>query len=545
MAFWVEHLEGKNLGKTFRISATSGGDVRTLDPVRIGDSASYDVAAQIYDGLVQLDAETLKPLPSLANRWEVSQDGLTYTFHLRKNVRFQDDPCFPGGAGREMTAEDFRYSLTRVCNPKTLSTGWWLFDGRVRGANAYRQGKSKNVSGFEVPGRYTFRIHLTRPFAPFLGILAMPYCYGVPREAIQLYGQDFFRHPVGTGAFTLKKWEPDTEILLAKNPTYWEKDSRGNPLPTLDHVQMIYRRDNHTAFLEFENGNTDAAGIPPEDWDRVMTPQKTLRESFQKFHLTHGPNMNVEYYGFNMTKPPLGTNKLLRQALNYAIDRQTIIDKIMNGRGLPAKGPLPPSVPGYNPKLRGYSYNPKKARELMALAGFPDGKGLPEITLHLNQGGGTGENIAEAIQDMLKGIGVRVKILVLPWPQYLDLLEKGEVQFFRLGWNADYPDPENFLALFDGRKQAPAGPNHTFYKNPAFDTLYDAAVSSVDEEERFRLYREAEKIVVEEAPWLYLFYGYGYGLQQPALRGLPRSPMGLAYYKYIDIGSRTLQGAHE
>lgn len=519
------------------------GEIRSLDPVRVGDSASGLVAGQIFEGLVQFD-NSLSIRPALAESWTVSLDGTLWTFTLRDGVRFHDDPAFPGGVGRAVAAADVKYSFERVVNPKSLSIGWWIFNGRVVGADAYREellaaereGRAPAVSGvigFRVLDERTFQIELTHPFAPFLYLLAMSYTWVVPREALELYGEDFSRHPVGTGPFVLEEWSPGQRVRLARNPHYWEVDERGRQLPHLDSVEVRMLRDSLVAFLEFERGNLDVTGIPPEMWPKVMTGERTLAEPYTKYQLLSCPSLTVQYFGFLMTDAPLGAHKLLRQAFNYAVDRQGIVDHVLNGRGIPARGVLPPGIPGYNPELKGYDYDPSRARELLAEAGYPGGEGLPEIVLQLNSGGTENEDIAEVVQQQLADIGVRVSLRLIAWPQHLDSIDRGLASFFRLGWVADYPDPENFLALLYSKNVAPAGPNATRFENEEFDRLYREALASGDEAERLRLYQQAERIVVDQAPWLFLFHGEVYRLEQPYVRGYPVNPMDLNILKHV------------
>ncbi len=466
-------------GGTLRAALTS--KIRSLDPARVGDTASSLIASQIYEGLLELD-DKLQLRPGLAESWE-SPDGITWTFHLRKGVRFQDDPCFPGGAGRELTVHDVKYSFLRIADPAVLSTGWWIFRGRVKGMDAYRrellaakeEGRKPgvmDVAGLKVLDDRTLRIELTKPFAPFLDLLAMSYAWVVPREVVECRGVDFFRHPVGTGPFVLEEWRPGVHVLLKRNPNYWGKDERGEKLPRLDGIRIRLLRDNLVAFLEFDRGNLDYTGIPEEIWTRVMTPERKLKKKYRKYKLSTAPRLDVNYYGFMMDKEPFAGNRLLRQALNYAVNREAIIKHVLNGRGVPARGVLPPGIPGYRGDLEGYRYNPDKAAELLARAGYPGGEGLPELTLQLNSGGTLNEDIAAAVQAMLAEVGVKVKLMVVSWPQHLDSIDRGKPRFFRLGWIADYPDPENFLALLYGKNHSPAGPNSTRYANPRFDELY-------------------------------------------------------------------------
>lgn len=527
-------------GGTLRVALTS--EIRSLDPARVGDTASSLIASQIYEGLLELD-DKLQLRPGLAESLE-SPDGITWTFRLRKGVRFQDDPCFPGGAGRGLTAHDVKYSFLRIADPDVLSTGWWIFRGRVKGMDAYRrellaakeEGRKPrvmDVAGLKVLDDRTLRIELTKPFAPFLNLLAMSYAWVVPREVVECRGVDFFRHPVGTGPFVLEEWRPGVHVLLKRNQNYWGKDERGEKLPRLDGIRIRMLRDNLVAFLEFDRGNLDYTGIPEEVWTRVMTPERKLKKKYRKYLLFTVPSLDVHYYGFMMDKEPFAGNRLLRQALNYAVNREAIIKHVLNGRGVPASGVLPPGIPGHRGDLSGYRYDLDKAKELLALAGYPRGEGLPELTLQLNSGGTLNEDIAAAVQAMLAEVGVKVKLMVVSWPQHLDSIDRGKPHFFRLGWIADYPDPENFLALLYGKNHSPAGPNSTRYANTRFDELYQRALSLTNSEKRMKLYMEAEKIAVEDAPWLFLTHSEVYRLTQPYLRNMEANPMDIVRFKDV------------
>ena len=510
-------------GGTFRFNLTE--PPRSLDPARIGDSASWHISENIYEGLVGFDS-ALGLQPCLAMSWEISEDGKVYTFHLREGVLFHDSPAFPNGKGREVTAEDVRYSFTRIADPKTLSTGYWIWNGKVRGIKEFHDGASERVEGFQVVDPHTFRIVLDEPFAPFLSLLTISYGFVVPQEAVEYYGEDFFQNPVGTGPFEFVEWIPDRRIVLEGNPHYWGKDSHGNSLPYLDKVISRFIGESIPEFQEFVLGNLEyVQPIPPDMWDGVFDKENKPRPNFQKFQIRQKQLLAINYFGFLMGKPPFGTDVRLRYAMNYAIDREGIIHHILRGEGTPAKGPIPTSMPGYGERVWGFTYDPEKARSLLAEAGYPGGKNLPEITLQLNSAGRLNELLAEVIQQQLEAVGFKIRLKVVEWSQHLDTVERGDVGFFRLGWNADYVDPENFLALFDSRNFSPAGPNATRFSDPRFDALFREALRTLDSEKRFDLYRQAEEIVMEVCPWLLINYPHTTRLVQPYVRGLELNAM--------------------
>lgn len=544
----VELNGGIKGGGTYTINENE--NIRSLDPVGINDVVSHHVSHQIYDLLIDLDSN-LKLVPELAQRWEISPDGLLYTFHLRKGVKFHDNSCFPGGKGREFNAQDVKYSFDRVLDPRTGSLGFDFYKNRVEGAQEFidevnkattenREPRINTVTGYIVKDDSTFQIKLKKPFSPFIYYMCLGFVYVVPREAVGKYGKDYFQNPVGTGAFIFENWTPDLEINLKRNPDYWKKDIYGNQLPYLSKVKFRFIKDLSQQLLEFKNGNLDEAyRIPTELFKAVVNDDKTLTEEYSKFRLQRTASLTIQYYGF-LTSGKIFNNVLLRQAFNYAIDRDKIIRFVLNGQaaGPAIYGVVPPVMPNYNAKnIKGYSYDIDKARQLMEQAGYPGGKGLPEIMLYINEGGGRNTQVAEAIQNMLKEIGVTVKLQQLQWAQHLDNVDAGRADFWRLGWIADYPDPETFLNLFYG-KNVPDNPkdkspiNSFRYKNPKFDELFEKALTVTDIGERNKIYEQAEQIAIADAPVLFIFFDEDYRLIQPYVRGYALDPMHRVDFTY-------------
>jgi peptide/nickel transport system substrate-binding protein len=535
-------------GGTYTINENE--NIRSLDPVGINDVVSHHVSHQIYDLLIDLDSN-LQLIPELAQSWEISPDGLLYTFHLRKGVKFHDNPCFSDSKGREFNASDVKYSFDRVLDPRTGSLGFDFYKNRVEGAMEFideinkataenRVPQIHSVSGYIVKDDSTFQIKLKKPFSPFIYYMCLGFVYIVPREAVERYGKDYFQNPVGTGAFIFENWTPDLEINLKRNPDYWRKDMYGNQLPYLEKVKFRFIKDLSQQLLEFKNGNLDESyRIPTELFKAVVNDDKTLTPEYSKFILQRTPSLTIQFYGF-LTPGKIFNNPLIRQAFNYAVDRDKIIRFVLNGQaaGPAIYGIVPPVMPNYNPKkIKGYSFDLEKAKHLMEQAGYPGGKGFPEVTLFINEGGGRNTQVAEAIQNMLKEIGVNVKLQHLQWAQHLDNVDAGRADFWRLGWIADYPDPENFLNLFYG-KNVPDNPNdkspiNSFrYKNPKFDELFEKALTINDIGERNKLYEQAEQIAISEAPVLFIFYDEDYRLIQPYVRGYALDPMHRVDFTY-------------
>lgn len=536
-------------GGVYRINELE--NIRSLDPVGINDVVSHHVAHQLYDGLVDLDTN-LNLVPQLATRWEISEDGLLYTFHLRRGVRFQDNACFPGGKGREFTAADVKYSLDRVCDPGTGTLGFDYYKNHVEGAKEYFEEKSVakkensesklgGVSGFIVKDDSTFQVRLKRPFGPFIYYLTLAYAYVVPREAVEKYGKDFFQNPVGTGPFVFVDWKPDLELNMKKNPDYWEKDQYGNKLPYLDGAKFRFLKEVSQQFLEFRNGNLDESyRLPNESFKEIVTPEKTLQPEYSKFILQKKPTLAIQFYGF-LTTGKIFNNEKVRQAFNYAIDRNKILKFVLNGQGFMGAvyGIVPPSMPNYEyTKTKGYEFDLEKAKKLMEEAGYPGGKGFPDAVLQINSGGDRNIQIAESIQSMLKEIGVNMKLNILQFAQHLDNIDAGRADFYRLGWIGDYPDPENFLNLYYG-KNVPKDPtaispiNSTRFQNPEFDAIFEKAIATSDQAERFRLYQEAEQIAISQAPMMLIYYDEDYRMLQPYVRGYGLDAMHRVNFRYL------------
>ncbi len=542
-------------GGTYRVNEV--GEVRSLDPVQINDVTSAHVAEQIYDKLLTLD-EHLRLQPELAERWEVSPDGRVYRYFLRRGVYFHDNPCFPGGKGREVTAEDVKYSLTRACDFRTGTLGYDYFRGKVEGADAYfeatrraaqsgREPEVKEVSGFVVRDRYTFEIHLRRPFAPFEYYVSLVTFAIVPREAVEYYGADFARHPVGSGPFIFVSWTPDRELRLRRNPRYWQQDEYGNTLPYLEAIRFRFIKDEKTQLLEFRQGNLEECyRIPAEFFPQVVDERGEPRGEWRRFQLLRVPALATQYYGM-LTRHPIFRDKRVRQALAYAIDRERIVRYVLRGQaGEPGHyGLVPPSMPDYPARsIRGYHFDPERARQLLAEAGYPGGRGFPRLTLQLNAGGGRNVQVAEAVQAMLREhLGIEVELRQVEFAQHLREIDAGRVPFFRLGWVADYPDPENFLNLFYGKlvpdRDEDISPiNSTRYRNPAFDALFEEALVTTDRQRRMELYRQAEQLALDDAPLLVLFYDEDYRLLQPYVAGYRNNAMDRRFYKYVWLRPR-------
>lgn len=502
----------------FRYNQPNG--IETLDPAFARNLAIMWPVHFIYNTLVNVD-DKMALQPSLAKSWSISADGLHYTFHLRTDVFFQDNSAFPQGKGRKMTATDVVYSFNRLINPQTAAAGAWVFNGRV-----------VSTHPFMALDDSTFVLNLQQPFRPMLEILSMPYCSIVPHEVTEKWGRDFRDHPCGTGPFQLGFWDEGNVMMLYKNPHYWETDSAGRRLPYFKGVKVTFNETRSLAFLRFEQNELDFMnGIDGAMQDLVLTKQGELRSQFQEsIRLTKKVYLNTEYLGFllDTTAPAFRNNPLkvvkVRQAINYAIDRQKIITYFRNGIGLPATGGfIPPGMPGFEKEqVKGYDYDPDKALVLLKDAGFPGGKGLPPITLTTPD-----ENIdvCTFIAGELNDIGIPVAVQVMQNGLLHQQMASSDLGFFKAQWIADYPDAETFLAFF--YSPLPAPPNYTRFKNARFDQWYRQSMNTNADSLRFILYRKMDSLAISLAPVVPLYYGQILHFTHKNLHGLSTNAMNI------------------
>jgi oligopeptide transport system substrate-binding protein len=523
---------GKFAGGVLRMNEVE--DFRNLYPLNIADVISRRISNQFYEGLIKLSQKDLAVVPALAESWTKNENATIWTFKIRKGAKFHNDECFSGGEGREVTAKDFKWCFDRLCTVSPQNQMYDItFKKRVKGAEEYYQSTknkrplSGGVSGVKVIDDYTLEITLTTPFAGFLNILAMPGGYLFPKEAFDKYGEDGLRNKaVGTGPFILQTVKEEEAVILNRNPDYWGKDEDGNQLPYLDAVRISFVKEKKQEFLEFKKGNLDMLfRIPTENIGDILTDINNAKENIP-FELQVSPAMELFYLGFlNNTKP--FNDKRVRLAFNYAIDRQKIVDYTLKGEGIPATyGIVPPAssfeLKGYNFKaIRGYTYDRDLAKKFLTEAGYPNGKGFPQIMLQINGGGGDRNVLtAQVIQGMLKeNLNIDIGIETLPMTQHLDKVESGHTLLWRLGWTADYPDPETFLTLLYSahipeKTTDMSYVNMTRFKNAKYDSLFTLAMKEVDDKKRFALYMQADQIAIDEGALMPIFYDENYRLVQ-------------------------------
>ncbi len=525
---------GMYAGGEYRINMLRGNP-SGLDPVIISSKLADDIALQLYDRLISFDS-SLRVQPELAKSWEISDDGRVYTFHLRSDVFFHDDACFEGSRGRRMVARDVVYSLTRCCDPRTRSVAFWVFKDKVLGADSCynmlrRSGPEvqAKVEGLQCPNDSTLKIILTRPYSPFLMQLSNALGCVVPEEAIIYYGKDFFRHPVGTGAFVFDHWDDDREIVLKRNSHYWKFDQHGNRQPYLDRVVISFLTDDKIQFQEFLSGNLEESFTIPTEMFPVFFNQETKQpRTHFNFIVQQRPALLSWFIDFHCGRYPFN-NVDVRRAFACAIDKEKLVHYVLRNAPYAAahNGITPPVLPGYDiDDIPGYHFNPAKARGYLAAAGYANGKGFPVVELSVYPEPRLLQ-VAESVQNMLREVlNIDVRIQVLQFAQLLDKSEAGQLSMWGTRWYGDYPDAENFVSLWDGSlvpadSTQPSYPNSTRYNNPAVNTMIEQASRSTDNNQRLALYKHAESLASVDVPALMLFYEMHYRFIQPYVRNYP------------------------
>lgn len=496
--------------------------ITSLDPAFAKSQNNIWSVHHLFNGLVKLD-DDLNVIPDIASQWNISEDGMIYTFFLKSNVKFHEHECLEK-EGRTVIAEDFVYSFSRLLDPKVSSPGSWLFSDKLM-----------EEDPFSAPNDTTFIIRLNKPFIPLMGILTMQYCSVVPRECVDSDQLDFRIWPIGTGPFKMKKWIQNQALFLVRNEDYFESNDT-NSLPILDGVRTSFIPDRKIAFLELLSGRMDfVSGLESSFINELLDSEGNLKAKHDStIQYIKAPYLNMEYLGINLTatdeNSPL-RKKEFRKALNYAIDRPLMLRSLRNNVGLPASGGfVPVGLPSFNDSIvKGYYYHPDTARILMAEAGYPNGKGLTPLELYTNK---DYLDLTTFIAKQWESIGIPSTIEVLESAILRDGMRKAQLPLFRASWIADYPDAESFLCMFYGPNPAP--PNYTRFGDDRFDKLYEKAISESDRKSRFQLYHEMDQMLIEEAPVVFLFYDQTALFASKKIRNLSSNALNLLNVTEVD-----------
>jgi ABC-type transport system substrate-binding protein len=502
--------------------------ISSLDPAFAKSQSVMWSAHQLFNTLVEID-DSLHIIPSVARSWDISNDKTVYTFHLRNDVFFHNDAAFPGNRGRQLVAKDVVYSLTRILDKQVASPGSWIFNRKV-----------DSIQPFKAIDDSTFQLKLLRAYNPILGIISMQYCSIVPKEAVEKYGTDFRRHPVGSGPFQFIDWEEGQALILKRNENYFEKDSNGNRLPYLDGVKVSFYESKATEFLLFRQKQLDFINdIEASFKDEVLTKKGTLRKDWEgKIELQVNPYLNIEYLGIlvdstnELMKNSPMLSKKIRQAINYGFDRRKMVLYLRNSLGTPAEsGFVPIGLPSFDSAIvKGYYYDPQKSKQLLKEAGFPDGKGLPGIKLLTIP---IYADMANFIAKQLEESGIPVQVDVIQKSLLLQMTSNSTASFFRGSWIADYPDAENYLSVFYSKNPAP--PNYTRYKSTAFDAVFEKAITETNDSIRYKLYQQADQIMMDDAPVVPLWYDKVVRLVQPNVSGFPPNALNLLELRRVNF----------
>ena len=539
---------------------TTSARLKTLDPALAADAASSTAVGHLYDRLLEYEylARPYRLRPSMGVAMPtVTEEGRVYTFTLRQDLYFAPDPCFPAGSEgnpRRVTARDVVFSLLRIADGRVHSSGYWIFRDCLVGVDAFHAQTVQSaegdyslyehgIAGLSAPDDRTVVFRLHKPFPRLLNTLAMPYCSILPERAIRAYGMGLGEHPVGSGPFLLREWRRNYRIVFGRNPDYRPQLDEDGPrtLPNVDAVVCNVVQEPLTAWLLFLQGNLDMTQLSDDTFESVMSKDIELSPDLRDrgVHLHRTAEFQINYIAFNARDPLLGRNLKLRQAISLAYSVGTRVE--MASRQLtPANGPIPPGVSGYDEGFTNpyATYDVGHAQELLREAGFPDGTdpgtGRP-LTLHFDLGRTDllGRQQAEMMVSDMRKLGIRIVPHLNSWPRFLEKINRGDTQLFRLAWIGDYPDGQNFLQLFYGPNAGSC--NRAFYRNSEFDALYEQAVDLPESPERSALYGRMQRLVAEDCPWIFESYPVSFRLAQPWVAAYVPHHFACDVWKYLQV----------
>ncbi len=496
-------------------------NITSLDPAFAKSQNNIWAVNHIYSTLVQLD-DSLNIQPALADSWSVSDDAMTYTFYLRDSVFFHTHPCFRQGGTRKVVSSDVEYSFKRLIDSRINAPGSWIFLDKVEGPESF-QSMADSV----------FTLTLKQPFGPLLSLLSMQYCSIIPEEAVDYYGREFYRNPVGTGPFYFLRWVDNEGLFLKRNDDYYEWQQMG-PTTNVELVRTSFIGERSIALMELINGRIDFfSGVESSYINNILEANGTKRKEFITVDFIKAPFLNFEYLGINPDAQgahPLLKQRQFRQALNWAVDRKEMLKTLRNDIGVPANaGVIPKGLPAYDPaKVVGYDYDPDKA--LTLLSSFDPVMTGQELVLHTSK---DYLDLTTYVSRQWENIGLNPRIEVMESATLRDAMRNGEVALFRASWIADYPDGESFLSMFYSRYPAP--PNYTQFKNVNFDELYTKALAIADPDKKVTIYQEMDRILVEQAPVVFLFYDEVALFADAGIEGISKNALNLLQVKNLQV----------
>jgi oligopeptide transport system substrate-binding protein len=534
-----------------------------FDPIHASDMYSGNETGKVYEGLYEFHPlkRPYELMPNLAESLpSVSEDGLTYTFKMKKGVLFHDSPAFKDGKGRELKSDDVLFSIKRLADPKLQAKGWWLFDDKIVGLNEWKDKNnslpatdySEEIEGLKKIDDYTIAIKLKKPYPQFLYALAMPYSFIVAKEAVEHFGKEFLNHPVGTGPFILPVFEQNNRIVYTKNPTFREKfyptegeegDDKlglladgGKRIPLVDKMVVDIIVESQPKWLSFQKAKADLLEIPKDNFDTAVLGGKELSPELKSkgIRLFANAQLDVTFFAFNHDDP-IFKNKKLRQAMSLAWNREEANKLFYNSAAVEAQSVIPPGLGGYRKEFKNpfVKFDLDLAKKTLAEAGYPNGKGLPAITIQ-TRNETVSRQIIEHFAKNLEKIGVVIKVGMNTWPELVNKVTKRQHQMYTMAWGADYPDAENFLGLLHCPNQSP-GSNGSNYCNPDFDNLFKSATILQDGQERNALYEKMNEMIAIENPWIFGFHRTKFYLSQAWLKNYKFMEFNHSQFQYLNV----------
>lgn len=546
------------------INLISPEKISGYDPINASDRYSGNETGKVYEGLFEFHPlkRPYELMPNLAESLPtISQDGLTYTFKIKKGVLFHDSPAFKDGVGREMKADDVVYSIKRLADPKLNAKGWWLLDDRLVGLNEWRSKSAEaeatnydeEIEGLKKIDDYTVQMKLKKPFPQFLYALAMPYTFIVAREAVEHYGKEFLNYPVGTGPFLLPKFEQTSMITYVKNPKFRDKfypsegeegdekkgllSDAGKKIPLVDKINVHIIVESQPKWLSFMKAKADLLEVKDINIPQSIDANKELKPEHKErgVRLVMQPMLDVTFFAFNNQDPLFKNNPKLRQAMNLAFDREGYNKLFLENTGFEAHGPVPPGLSGQKKEFKNpfIKYDLEQAKKLLAEAGYPGGKGLPKIVVQTRS-----ETIArqqiEFLEKSMAKIGIDIDIGMNTWPELVNKVTKKQHQMYTMAWGADYPDAENFLGLLFCPNQSP-GSNGSNYCSDEFDAIYKKATIMQDSPERTALYEKLNEMAALDAPWIWGFHRTEIFLAHAWLKNFKHMEFNHSQFQYLNV----------